>query len=383
MKLWPRRLILAAAALVAACTAPAQKIVEPVRLADPRATAETRALFANLQGLSQDHVLFGHHDDLAYGVRWRDEPGRSDVLETAGAYPAVYGWDVARLFRRKDPDTPDPQAAAKLRAWILEGYGRGGVITLSWHMPNPVNDTDSWNTARAVDAILPGGRLHGDFRDKLGVVADFLNSLRTADGSRVPVIFRPWHEHSGSWFWWGRDHSSVDEFRRLWRFTVEYLRDEKQVRNALYAYSTDVFDSEEDYLERYPGDDLIDMLGYEDYWSVKTAETRPLFVKRLRMLAKMARERGKLAALTETGVETVPDPNWWTGNLLPALKEAGGGISYVLVWRNSNDETDRKNHFYAPYPGHPSVPDFIRFKRDQYVLFGDELPDLYEPPRRR
>jgi mannan endo-1,4-beta-mannosidase len=158
---------------------------------------------------------------------------------------------------------------------------------------------------------------------------------------------------------------------------VEYLRDRKGVRNALYAYSTDVFDSEADYLERYPGDDVIDMLGFDDYQSVKSPETRAVLVNRLRMLSSMARVRGKLAALTETGVETVPDPNWWTGTLLAALKEAGGGISYALVWRNSNHAADRKNHFYAPYPGHPSAPDFIRFRQDPYILFEDELPDLY------
>jgi mannan endo-1,4-beta-mannosidase len=370
-------LLLALALLLGACAAGERALPS---LADRKATAETRALFVNLGRLSNDHVLFGHHDTLAYGRAWKHEPGRSDVKETGGAYPAVYGWDVARLFRRGNPDRPDATAAARLRAWILEGYSRGGVVTLSWHMPNPVNDTDSWNTARAVDAILPGGALHDDFRFKLGVVGDFLNSLRTPDGTRVPVIFRPWHEHSGSWFWWGRDHAGVDEFKALWRFTVRYLRDEKGVRNALYAYSTDVFETETDYLERYPGDDVIDLLGFDDYWSVKTAGTRPLFVKRLRLLSKIARERGKLAALTETGVETVPDPGWWTGVLLPALKEAGGGISYVLVWRNSNDETDRPNHYYAPHPGHPSVPDFIRFKEDPMILFEDELPDLYRLP---
>ena len=348
------------------------------RLADPNATAETRALFANLKRLADDgRTLFGHHDTLAYGVNWADEPDRSDVKDVTGAYPAVYSWDVNRLFMRRDPDAPDPVRTAQLRRWILEGYGRGGVITLAWHMPNPVNDTDSWNTTRAVEAIIPGGRLHDDYKAKLDVVADFLNSLRTADGRRVPVFFRPFHEHTGSWFWWGRDHATIDEFKALWRFTVHYLRDVKAVRNALYAYSTDVFETEADFLERYPGDDVIDLLGFDDYHSVKTAETRSTFVKRLRLLADMARARGKLAALTETGVETVPDPNWWTGVLLPALKEAGPGISYAVVWRNANSKAERPGHFYAPYAGHPSAGDFIRFRQDPNILFEDELPDLY------
>ena len=370
-----RNLFLAGMLALAACAAPAVESGGAPRLADPQATVETRALFVNLKRLAEDRVLFGHQNTLAYGFNWRGEPGRSDVREVAGAYPAVYGWDVAHLFRRGEPDTPSPEGAAELRRWILEGFGRGGVITLSWHMPNPLTDTDSWDTKRVVYAMLPGGYLHDDYKAKLDVVADFLNGLRTEDGTRVPVFFRPFHEHTGSWFWWGRDHTTVDEFKGLWRFTVQYLRDEKGVRNALYAYSSDVFDSEEAYLERYPGDDVIDMLGFDDYWSVKTAATRPVFVNRLRMLSKMARERGKLAALTETGVEAIPDPNWWTGVLLPALKapEVGGGISYVLVWRNANNVTDRPNHYYAPYPGHPSAPDFVRFKEDPSVLFEDEL----------
>src|SRR5690606_25469462 len=154
--------------------------------------------------------------------------------------------------------------------------------------------------------------LHDDYRAKLDVVADFFKSLRAPGGELVPVIFRPFHEHTGSWFWWGRRHATVDEFKQLWRFTVEYLRDEKDVHNALYAYSTDVFDTSEDYLERYPGDDYIDLLGFDDYHSIKSKETQDVFVKRLRMLVEMAEERGKLAAVTETGVEGVPDPTWWT-----------------------------------------------------------------------
>lgn len=368
------------AMLLGGCATVAAPVAPAPRLADANATAETRALFVNLQRLSADRFLFGHQDTLAYGVHWVGGPGRSDVREVAGSYPAVYGWDVARLFKRTDPDTPDPYRTAQLRRWILEGHARGGVITLAWHMPNPVNDTDSWNTERAVEAIVPGGRLHDDYRSKLDVVAAFLNSLRTPGGTMVPVIFRPFHEHNGDWFWWGRKHSSIDEFQRLWRFTVEHLRDRRRVRNVLYAYSTDVFDSRADYLERYPGDAYIDLLGFDDYHSVKSASTQELFVWRLRTLAAMARERGKLAALTETGVERVPDPNWWTGALLPALNR-GGGIAYVLVWRNSNNATDRRDHHYAPFPGHPSAADFRRFRNDPAVLFEDELPNLYALPR--
>src|SRR5437773_12322515 len=106
-------------------------------LVDPHATAETRALFVNLRRLAGKALLFGHQDDLAYGVQWFNEPGRSDVKETAGSYPAVYGWDVGGL-EREVGENLDAVAFERQRGWIAEGYRRGGVITLSWHMRNPV-----------------------------------------------------------------------------------------------------------------------------------------------------------------------------------------------------------------------------------------------------
>ena len=58
---------------------------------------ETRALFHNLRQLARQHVLFGHQDALAYGYDWVAEPGRSDVRDVSGSYPAVYGWEVGGL----------------------------------------------------------------------------------------------------------------------------------------------------------------------------------------------------------------------------------------------------------------------------------------------
>ncbi len=71
----------------------------------------------------------------------------------------------------------------------------------------------------------------------------------------LPIIFRPFHGAN----------VTVDEYVQLWRFTVDYLRDEKGLHNLLFAYSTDVFTDEEDYLELYPGHEYVDVLGYDDY----------------------------------------------------------------------------------------------------------------------
>ena len=373
--------------LLNACSTTSRTTAPSIDLVDAEASRETRALYANLKRLAPERVLFGHQDDLAYGVTWKNEPGRSDVKDVTGAYPAVHGFDLGRLSLNKGKNI-DSLRFEDMRRWILEAYRQGGVITISWHAYNPVTGGNTWDTTRAVHAILPGGSRHDAYKATLDRLAGFLGSLKTGRfrwlgfGRRVPIIFRPFHEHTGSWFWWGADHCSRDEYIALWRFTVEYLRDAKGLHNLLYAYSTDVFDSEEEYLERYPGDAYVDLMGFDDYHSLKTDDGIPAMTQRLRQLVQLAEASGKVPALTETGLEGIPYPTWWTERLLASIKtdSVARRIAYVHVWRNAN-EADKPGHHYAPYPGHPSAADFVRFYQDPLVLFADQLPRMYRRPR--
>lgn len=361
-------------------TAPVEDPDPVVRLVDPNATAETRALFANLDRIRHEHVLFGHQDALAYGVHWRAEPGRSDVKEVTGSYPAVYGWELGHLETgaRLNIDGVDFE---NIQRWIREAYERGGVITISWHMNNPVSGGSAWDTTRAIHTIIPGGEHHEMYRGWLDRFAEFVGGLRS-EGRPIPVIFRPFHEMNFSWFWWGGTNVTPEEYVKLWQFTVQYLRDEKGLNNLLYAYSTDRFDAKEQFLEHYPGDAYVDVLGLDDYHAWLQENSVELISGRLRMLVELAEERGKIPALTETGLEAIPNPNWWTEQLLAGIQrdEVGSRIAWVLVWRNANREHDRPDHFFAPYPGHPSAEDFVRFQQHPMILFEDDLPDMYSMP---
>src|SRR6059058_1785139 len=105
-----------------------------------------------------------------------------------GSYPAVYGWDVGGLEADGGANL-DAVAFERQRGWIAEGFRRGGVVTLSWHMRNPVSGGNAWDTTRAVPAILPGGAQHEHYRQWLDRFADYVNGLRAT--VLVPVIFRP------------------------------------------------------------------------------------------------------------------------------------------------------------------------------------------------
>jgi mannan endo-1,4-beta-mannosidase len=367
------------AALVFSCKSPESEVSdypandEIFELADSAATDETRALFMNLLRYRDSAVMFGHQDDLAYGVGWWAEESRSDVKEVSGDYPAVFGWDVGEIGGEKNIDGVSFE---KMKNWMIEVFEKGGINTISWHLDNPVTGGDSWDTARAVYSIIPGGENHEEYKTLLDSLASFISELRASDGTMVPVIFRPFHELNGSWFWWGRGSTTVEEYLALFRFTVEYLRDEKDLHNILYSYSTDRFKDEDEYMERFPGEMYVDILGYDDYWSFADEGKIPEGINSLRILAEMGQRMNKPFALTESGYETIPDPTWWTSKLLEPIKQdsLARKLSWLLVWRN-HDET----HHYAPYPGHPSSEDFVDFREDPFTWFLSDLPDLYKP----
>ena len=100
-------------------------------LVDSLATPETVALFRNLKTFAQSRVLFGHQDDLAYGVGWQVEDGRSDVKSVCGDYPAVYGWDIGDIGQTANLDGVNFE---NMKGWIREAYSRGGVNTISMHL---------------------------------------------------------------------------------------------------------------------------------------------------------------------------------------------------------------------------------------------------------
>lgn len=347
---------------------------EIFEVVDSNATIETRALFMNLLKYRDSSVMFGHQDDLAYGVDWWAEDFRSDVNDVAGKFPAVFGWDVGEIGQSEE--NIDGISFEKMKQWMIRAYEKGGINTISWHLDNPVTGGDSWDTTRAVYSIIPGGEKHGHYKNLLDTLATFISDLKTEDGTMVPVIFRPFHELNGSWFWWGRGSTTVEEYITLFRFTVHYLRDEKGLHNLLYSYSTDRFTHEDEYLERFPGEVFVDILGYDDYWSFADEGKIPEGINSLRILAKMGQRMNKPFALTESGYETIPDPQWWTDKLLEPIKSdsLARKLSWLLVWRN-HDET----HHYAPYPGHSSAENFREFEKDPFTWFLSDLPDMYQP----
>jgi hypothetical protein len=334
---------------------------------DPNATSETVSLYQTMLQLQTQGLMFGHQDDMPYGNGWWYEEGRSDVKDVCGDYPAVYGWELGHL-ELGDAYSLDSVYFSKIQEGVRTVYQRGGINTISWHLRNPFTGGSAWDVSskEAVSSILPNGEKHKLYLTYLDRLSDFLLSLKTKDGVSIPVILRPFHEHTGSWFWWGNDLCSVQDYKALWRFTVMYLRERKNIHHLLFAYSTDRFNTQEEYTQRYPGDDIIDILAFDLY--DRTPDYQAALNNCAAIVSNLALQKNKIAAVSEAGGPIATNTEWWTNvilkNLLPYK------LSYVLCWRNP---ASKPQEAFVPYKGHPSSQDFIKFFNDPHTLFQKDI----------
>ena len=344
-------------------------------LSDKNATPETENLYQNLILLQEKGFLFGHQDDLAYGVKWRYEEGRSDIKDVTGDYPALYGWDLGGIEHQKSNNI-DGVPFKKMKNWIKEIYDRGGVSTISWHTDNPLTMKNSWDTTSgSLRSILPNGEKHQLYLSWLDEAAQFLGNLKGSDGKKIPILYRPFHELTGNWFWWCKNNATPEEFKEIWRFTIHYLRETKKLNNLIIVYNTADFKSKEEFLEYYPGDDVVDVLSFDKYQYTNPVTDSSFITEvqnQLKIMNEVAVEHQKPMAIAETGYEQIPYENWWTKTLTEAI--GNYKISFVLLWRNHGwQEQEKKMHYYAPYKGQLSEKDFIEFYNSPKTFFQKDI----------
>ena len=364
-----------AAVAVAACGTQKQAEVEKT---------QAQQLIERLDSLRSQGIMFGHQDAPMYGLTWEYDADSSDVKNVCGDYPAIMGFDLGGI-EMGDAKNLDSVPFIRIAQEAVSHHLRGGIVTLSWHPRNPVTTIDgggwagqkfpegtAWDVtdSAVVKKILPGGEYHEKFETWMQRVSDFLATLKTDDGQKIPVIFRPWHENSGSWFWWGEKLCTPDEYKALWNMLQDKLTADG-FDNLVWSYSPGMEDNltAERLLERYPGDDRIDMIGLDGYqWNAGEGEQ---FISRgrqnLEVLCQVAQEHQLIPALTECGLKNLTDPTWWTSTLLPTVKDYP--ISYLLVWRNY------KSEWFGPSPAKPDAESFREFYGSEKMLFAKDIKD--------
>ena len=337
---------------------------EKPQLVDNKLSKNTKKLHKKLFYISKKGFAIGHQDATSYGINWKqaDFPNtiKSDVKEVSGAFPAVYGFDISKI-ELNSKNNIDGVPFLVMRKLIRDAYSKGGIITISWHTDNPKTNGDSWDKTPAAKDIINNKILAEKYDLWISRVASFLKSL-TYKGKQIPILFRPYHEMNGSWFWWGKPNINSSEYINLWQNLVHALRDKHNLHNLLYVYSPNKLGENDNYMEFYPGDNFVDVLGIDIYDFNNHDDYITSVVNDLKIVKKIATSKNKLYAFTETGLEAITDKEWFTKVVYPNLENTG--ISWILFWRNYT-----KTHHYMPYKNHSSEDDFKAFEKLPKTLF--------------
>jgi mannan endo-1,4-beta-mannosidase len=229
----------------------------------PNPSPEAVALLEYISSVSGKHTLAGQHCAPLVG------PTRLVVAQRQTKhYPAVYSQD----FGFDSPGTWDGiNFRQQLVDEAIRRHNEGFIINLMWHAVRPTEDepvtfkesiqgklTDKeWQAL-----VTPGTELNERWKSQVDVVAWYLKQLQHAG---VPVLWRPYHEMNGGWFWWGKKPGD-DGFKKLYRMMFDRFVNFHHLNNLIWVYgANEVGGSVEPYEKYYPGGDVVDILATDVY----------------------------------------------------------------------------------------------------------------------
>ena len=399
-----------------------KQYTDNIKLVDSGANDETKALYQYLKAIGESSsVIYGHMEDTVLKAG-NPEFTYSDTEDVTGSISAIDGLDCGSLFsgfaqkyvdrHGKDNEAgvviDDATFADDVKAAALlsnESIEKGAIITLSSHLPNfayaqKKSNADSFEkaydkydytikdsyelTGDCMNNILPGGKFNDAYTSYLDLIAEYAKQVNG------PVLFRPLHENTGSWFWWGKAFCDAETYKSVFKYTVDYLRDDKNVHNFLYLYGPgSEAASEAEYEERYPGDNYVDMVGFDSYDAKPSNSESYTFMKNFENTVKLtnsfAQKHNKLFAVTETGISNdsfglLPKDNPrkdWYMEILDIVTKSEYNCCYFMLWSNYSSNAS----YYTPFVvkkngeklyGHEMLDNFIKFYNDKRSIFADD-----------
>ena len=380
------------------------KMPTAIKMVDKNATAQAKAIYSFLHGMvASNQVVFGHQNDNSRRVA----AAESDTKDLTGSLSGLVAYDSLAVTG-SELGLSTSQGLASTVASAKAAAAQGAIISLSLHMPNFATMSKNGSTdfskydfesskdlsGNCAENILPGKAYNALYNSYLDIIVDFAKQLQT---DNIPVILRPLHENNGGWFWWGSS-TKPEVYKALYRYTVNYFKD-AGVHNFIYEYSPNGPITDEAYfLSRYPGDEYVDILAFDYYsdYASKDASYDESFMGGLKssceVIKAIADERGKVAAIAETGVRVTKDSGDNNGLLISGNPIKGHnwynevnkvaqttGMSYYLLWANFSNQ-----NFYVPYKfdettGHELVNEFVDFYNQPSSIFANDisLSDVY------
>ena len=342
-------------------------------------TNRTRLLLQNLVKIGQsERIILGQQSANTLsrsGWRGLDE---SDLKDVTGQMPGMIAYDIGWIERGTNRVWLDGPTSRVVDA-IKYDYGKGLLVSISWHARNPMDVAhDQKNRAangkvkdfgNTVEKILRDINTQEKYFQWLDTLSGFFKSLVDEKGEEIPVLFRPFHECTGKWFWWGMGRCTDKEYIQLYRLTHDYLTKKKGVNNILWVYNTDRVSSSEEYLQRYPGSEYVDFCSmdiydYENY-SFETFKKR--LTNSLNAMREAAREMGKTYFIAEGGKKNYKDSNYFTSRCIEFFPK---DLMCFCFWVNS------EKNYYAPYKGDKNNDDFLKMVQENGILLADGVSKL-------
>lgn len=275
-------------ALILACFMPALRAAAP---ANPDLNEAGRKVLDYLHRLKEENkTMAGQHVYL--GSSPREHRHMKDVT---GSWPAVFGFDL--LGFHKNPDKRRTYLQLAKKHWEA-----GGLVSISWHETSPVlkeldqggyskGTKKKMSDAEFKKVVTPGTTLHKRWMNHLDLAAQWLKQLQE-DG--VVVLWRPYHELTGGWFWWGA--KDPEQFKKLWRMMFRRFTEHHELDNLIWVWSAAQRGSKEQFRRYFPAD-YVDVGGVDIY---RTSRDTPDFTERYSWAQNAAGDRP--VALTEVGL---------------------------------------------------------------------------------
>ncbi|MFP4547392.1 MAG: glycosyl hydrolase [Fidelibacterota bacterium] len=280
--------------------------LEPV---NPKATDEAKALLNFLYDIEGEYVLSGHHN-----YQWSDGKFSDQVKEMTGKYPVVIGSDFSFNFKEND----HRKARQAMIDGAIENYKKGHIITLMWHSAPPEfghtstgKDIWIWQPGKSdeywQELTTPGTELNDQWKVQVDEISRYMKQLQDND---IPVLWRPYHEMNGIWFWWCNKRGP-EGFQKLWKMMYDRMVNHHNLNNLIWVWNPNApRDKENDeayaYELFYPGNDYVDVLAADVYHNdYKQSHHDDL----------LALGKGKVISLGEVGKMPSPEileeqPKW-------------------------------------------------------------------------
>lgn len=304
---------------------------------------------------------------------------KTDDIEKSKArdlgHPLMYGIDFYEATGDYLPKEMTEPQYHNISVIVKDAWKNNKAIPLvSWHLHSPYAVYSDFNKRMGcryqhlVDGYPQEHRyvineiLNNKQVDTLGInrigdwfdaqvreIADFINNEFIDDnGNPIPFVFRLWHEQTDSWHWWGlaqeekRSHVSAEDYKAFWRLTVEKFNKYCPKAQILWCYCPNRhFKTEEQYLLSYPGDDIVDILAYDDYQigdakNVKSEEElREVVLKRARLVSGIASRLNKPLMIAESNCRKEELKDVYFDIMQEILTDKEVHISIVQLWSMS------------------------------------------------